>query len=741
LTRLPFLLIVVLFVSPLISSYLLNVPTVDQVTAQPSGWPSPSDWILLDSDPVENGCDADRNVNATYYFVDEEFIYLRMVTAGPAGWSGTGPSSTDQARFKWWFDTVGHDASIFGTSVANAEFLLILEDRFNNAGGVTGESSPRDGLGELTFMDDFEHDGFSMRWNNPAVSPVEYVRNIPGTTQSTDSGGNSTLWHRVLGTGTAHPPTGGAQSAMADANIGYNMTGNFVDMYVSLAAIGNPSQFCLIWATDIHDPNLDQAPNCDAPEETTCKPDGGIPVININVEKTLLIPQDGNADILENVTFQVNITNTGLSTLVVVPLNYTYDESKLQYLSAQPTPNHVHIHTGEEPFNGHLRWDNLTDPAPYGVGSTLDPGESFLVNTTFIVKSDADPGPTLDVADVFEALDEFDNSANDKDNATLTINTPPPPGNVTVKKTRTEPSSGITSVDGTVLFTINITNTGSSNLTIVQLVDTFNSTVLSFNNATPIEDSQAPLGTLTWNDLTGAGNLTAGSSIIVTLNFTAIAPTGPSPTINNATILALPGNITVSDIDFVTILPPDIDVVKNRIQPSDGTAFIGDTVIYEIEITNVGGVPLVYVPLVDTFNSTVLEFVSATPTPNDTTPLGTLTWDDLTGTGSLDVAEEIVVTVTFKAIGVTSPSADTSMINVAFSENAEDENANQVSDGDNSALTVGARPITPPLEEAPVGGLTIPVSKLAVLTPYLILVGLIGAVSVIYTFRRKKGSS
>ncbi len=716
---------------------MLDVPTVDQVMAQPAGWPSSSDWILLDLDPDEPGCDDDRNVNKTYYYIDTEFIYLRMVTINPSGWSGTGTSSPDQARFKWWFDTVGEDAAIFGTSVANAEFQMILEDRFNNNGGVTGESTPRDGLGELTFMDDFEHDGFTTRWNNPAVSPVEYVRNIPGTTQSTDSGGNSTLWHRVLGTGSAHPPTGNPQSAMSDADIGYNMTGHFVDMYVSLAALGNPAKICLIWATDIHNPNLDQAPNCDAPEETTCKPDDGIPIIGINVEKTLQTPQDGNADIGENVTFQVNITNTGLSTLVVIPLNYTYDESKLQYVSAQPTPDHIHIHTGEEPFNGHLRWDNLTDPAPNGVDDTLAPGESWLVNTTFIVKSNANPGSTLDIADVFEAIDDFDNSANDKDNATVTINTPPPPGDVSINKTRTQPITGTTSVGGTITFTINITNTGSSPLDTVQLVDAFNDTALTFNSATPNPDSTTPAGTLTWNDLTDTGSLAVGASIIVDLTFTAAAETGPTPTINNATVSA-DSLDDVWDIDFVTILGPDIDVVKSLIQPAGGTAFIGDTIIYEIEITNTGGVPLVFIPLVDTYNSSVLEFISANPTPDSTAPTGTLTWNNLTSIESLDVGEEIVVTVTFKAIGVTSPSADTSMINIAFSENAEDENENQVSDGDESALTVGAPPITAPPQEAPVGGISVPVRKLNVLTPYLILIGLIGLLSIKFAFRKSR---
>ena len=59
------------------------------------------------------------------------------------------------------------------------------------------------------------------------------------------------------------------------SDIGYRIDnattrGPFVDMYISWAALGNPSRLCLIWATDTHNPNVDQAPNCDRPVQTSC---------------------------------------------------------------------------------------------------------------------------------------------------------------------------------------------------------------------------------------------------------------------------------------------------------------------------------------------------------------------------------------------------------------------------------------------------------------------------------------
>ena len=737
--RFSLLLVSMLLISPLFTGYLLNVPTVDQVTAQPGGWPSISDWISLDTDPDEPGCDDDRNVIETFYFVDTEFIYLRMETVNPAGWSGTGPGSPGQARFKWWFCTVGPDASIFGTSVANAEFQLILEDRFNNGGGVTGESTPRDGLGELTLMDDLEHEQFTTRWNNPAASPVEYVRNMPGTTQSTDSGGNSTLWYRVLGTGTSHPPAGGAQSAMSDPNIGYMLSGNFVDMYVSLAALNNPAKICLIWATDIHNNNLDQAPNCDRPEETTCRPHPGIPVINIDVDKTLTTPVSGPAEKGDTTIFTVTITNTGQTTLVTVPLEDFYDNDKLEYISANPTPDHgPHIHS---PGVGHLGWDDLT-----GAG-TLAPGGDITVTITFTALEILTTSTATNLAKVIEAIDENNNKISGEDDASVTINAPPPHGDVSIHKTLLEPSGGTTYLDGIVSYSINITNTGSVTLTTVQLQDLFDNSKLTFQSATPNATSVVG-GTITWNDLTvnapnGFGSdLASSASFIVYMRFTAASVSG-TPSRDDSTVTASPetgGPFTDEDFAFVTILAPDIHVVKTLISPTND-AQIGDYIIFEIEISNTGGVPLVLVPLTDTYDSLILHFVSANPTPNTVVP-GTISWDDLTAPApngfnqDLDIGEDFIVTITFQAIMATCCESPPTTVNIVEVNNAEDEHQHQVSDDESSSVVIGFPTITLPIA-APVGGYAVPVSKLTILTPYLVLVGLVGLASAIYYFRKK----
>ncbi len=90
-------------------------------------------------------------------------------------------------------------------------------------------------------------------------------------------------------------------------------------------------------------------------------------------------------------------------------------------------------------------------------------------------------------------------------------------------------------------FKITIQNTGDTYISVLPLVDTFDPAYLQFVSASVAPDSTAPLGTLTWNDLTGAGMLAPDSFFDVFLNFITLADTtGILPdgeTINTATVL------------------------------------------------------------------------------------------------------------------------------------------------------------------------------------------------------------
>jgi hypothetical protein len=236
--------------------------------AQPS-WPTT--WIPLDTDgsgpPDCSGVDDFGDVVATYYNTDSEYLYLRMCTDATAGWPSTDPQG--EARYKWWIDEHGL-LYVAGTLVHHTEYLLILEDLTDNSDDPT---LSRDQLGELTLMDDIDLAGFQARWDSH-MPPLYAQGNTPeaGTGVSP-----SPYWRRVLGSTVG---AGGVdQASTSDPDIGYAIgydsedDCNYVDMYVSWDVMAHGHEFdsiCLMWATDINDPNLDQAPNCDRPEEALC---------------------------------------------------------------------------------------------------------------------------------------------------------------------------------------------------------------------------------------------------------------------------------------------------------------------------------------------------------------------------------------------------------------------------------------------------------------------------------------
>jgi uncharacterized repeat protein (TIGR01451 family) len=98
-----------------------------------------------------------------------------------------------------------------------------------------------------------------------------------------------------------------------------------------------------------------------------------------------------------------------------------------------------------------------------------------------------------------------------------------PTGNITpvlqITESLIDPASGPISVGQVVTFSLNITNTGSTTVTILPVQQDFNASHLTFLNATPAA-TIASTGVITWDDLTAIfGDLTPGQAVNVLLNF------------------------------------------------------------------------------------------------------------------------------------------------------------------------------------------------------------------------------
>jgi PKD repeat protein len=347
----------------------------------PGEWPTT--WTGLSTDPEESGCAEHRNVAdvdgdgyALYYAADSQYLYLRMETVDPSGWPSTKPEG--DGRYKWWFDTEGTGAYVHGTTVEKAEFLLILEDRTD----IDDFDGSRDQLGELTLMDDLANIGFEKRWN--LGNSGAYITGTP------DNGATSSHWVRECGNGTAE--TGGPQGVMG-ADIGYRIDnsatgGNFVDMYVSWATLGNPPSLCLIWATDNQDPNLDQAPNLDRPEEKSCISVCIPPVAAFNAT-----PASGCAPLTVNFTDQStgSPTSWNWSFPGGTPSNHTGQMPPLVTYDAAGTYNVTLIVSNDCSADNETK--SITVYANPSVNITPDGGKLTCATTFILLTADTTGSP------------------------------------------------------------------------------------------------------------------------------------------------------------------------------------------------------------------------------------------------------------------------------------------------------------------------------------------------------------
>ncbi|MBC7251856.1 MAG: DUF11 domain-containing protein [Anaerolineae bacterium] len=376
----------------------------------------------------------------------------------------------------------------------------------------------------------------------------------------------------------------------------------------------------------------------------------------------------------ETVSFDVTLTNTGLTAITTLPLEDTYDPTYLAFQSASVVPDFV------DPTTGTLRWDNLA-PA---VG--LVPGQSVTVtlNFTALASTGEEPGGvTVNTATSSGAVDDNGHTLTDQ---TASDDVAIVAADFTLNKVLTSDSPAV--IGDTVSFSVEIVNTGETALIEIPLEDTYDPTYLGYVSASPEPDSvDETAGTLGWDNLVSSGSLAPGESIVVTLNFTALASTGEGVTTNTATVSGatdeyeqeLPDQTDSADVAITT--PPVIGLSKERTTASP--VLVGEAVSFDITVVNNGETAILVLPLEDTYDPTYLDYVSASPEPDsvdETT--GTLSWDNLVSSGPLAPGGSIVVTLNFTALASTGEGVTT---NTATVSGAIDEYEQELPDQTDSA--------------------------------------------------------
>jgi fimbrial isopeptide formation D2 family protein/uncharacterized repeat protein (TIGR01451 family) len=445
------------------------------------------------------------------------------------------------------------------------------------------------------------------------------------------------------------------------------LPGQFVDITVNFtaAAVGTTPDTDDTASVSTVDEHGDPVSDADTNTSLTITGPG------ITVTKTLN-DGDGYVPVGGAFSYTVRVENTG-DTEIVAPvlLTDTYDPAYLTYVNAAPP--------SDTAVPGTITWNDVSG------GSGLLPGDFVDITINFTAAS---PGASPDTDDTASAsgIDVNGDPVSGSDtNTSLTITNPL----VAVDKHLAPSQDQYVRVGDPVSYEITVTNTGDTVIDILPLQDVFDDAHLAYVDAVPPEDSVAA-NVITWNDLTTTfGDLAPGASIDVTVNFTA-TNLGLN-VLDVATVSGAvdehgdPVPLATDDDNTLGITNPEITVTKT-LDDLDGFVPLGETFSYTIRVENTGDTVIVAsVEMLDLYDDTYLEFMSAVPAADPASGGGIILWTDLTSGANLAPGGFVDITVNFTALqpGMTPDTDDLVMVT------ADDVYGDPVADGDlNTSLTI-----------------------------------------------------
>ena len=392
----------------------------------------------------------------------------------------------------------------------------------------------------------------------------------------------------------------------------------------------------------------------------------------LQVEKRRITPSGEYVPENGTVRFEIEITNTGDTTLTTVSLEDTFSTQYLEYVSASPAPSST--------APGTLTWNNL---------GPLAPGSSTTVQVEFRARqtswNNTVHAQVINTASATAQDENGDSLGPEQDTAFVRITRP----HVTITK---EVVGGDTHVpiNDTVTYRVIVTNSGDTVLETIPVRDTFPTDKLDYSSTTlsttPSVDEAA--GTLEWSDVTGSNSLAPGASLTFEITFQVTGSSYPNTITNQVCVFNAvdennhqPEDVCDDDSTIITTMP-QLDITKVLLTSSP--VLIGDTVQFKISIVNTGNTSIDLLPLVDTFDNSRLEFVNATPGGYTyVSGSNTITWSDLADPTPLAPGNSVEITLTFTAIGAGNASNEGSV------ENAIDEFGDPVpADSDSAEVTI-----------------------------------------------------
>jgi uncharacterized repeat protein (TIGR01451 family) len=257
----------------------------------------------------------------------------------------------------------------------------------------------------------------------------------------------------------------------------------------------------------------------------------------LQLNKGVLSPESGVIQMNRDVTFMVELTNRGEQPITQITLRDAYDSELLSFRSAAYQPD-------SPADDGSLDWNNLTGPQPKGWNAPLMPNDGRGLSITFRAKAATPPGePTLNCVQAAFRQGDGPGLETAEFCAPIFIAAQAPMG-LEVHKILDMPEGSVAHPSDTVRFIFQITNTGNTTITQIDLEDMYDTRCLGvLLSGVPGRDPDDPAddGLLQWTSWLGPRTLQPGESLraIPAVVFQAKAGPGCDPTLNRLRVFAV----------------------------------------------------------------------------------------------------------------------------------------------------------------------------------------------------------
>ena len=372
----------------------------------------------------------------------------------------------------------------------------------------------------------------------------------------------------------------------------------------------------------------------------------------LEIEKTMVLGDFGVVEIT------LLVTNSGLATAFDVEIQDVLDTTwwDTDTITEVSTPAGFTFSFAGNP--GEATVTIASDATSQQPTNSIEVGEALEFKFSVTLIEDA-PSPVTNLATVTEYSSKDGDDPNEREYPPVDDEKELPLPNYTLTKTLTSPLGRPVMVGETVTFDIVVENTGDVGLGKVPLDDTFDTTYLSFDSADPVEDSTGT-GSIHWNDI---GPIDVGASSVVTVTFTALESTFPNDTTNWVTTAPF----TTNDVPLrpktneapVEVRYAGYTLTKSRTSPTGRAAQVGEAVVFTISVVNTGEVDLVTVPVVDTYETAFLSYVSSVPASDDNNDDGVINWTNI---GPIESGGSSNIVATFTAAASTTNLSHTNTV-------------------------------------------------------------------------------